>query len=221
MQWDGGVGVHDLVRGRLSWASQLPMSLLAASARSCRLAVGTPSGSLVLLDADGRASSAQGVLHGLGVQAAEFYSVPHLAPGEVGCLPWLAVERSGMPAWGTDGMAATQYGAGRFDNGFAMPPIHRLQGSTAPVLLVLNDARQYAACLPTPLPPSQRAPGGGIERSTASRPATVGAATPTGQPLAPTAAGLASAAAGLELSASHLLPPATELCERCLESLLL
>lgn len=96
VQWDGGVGVHDLVRSRLSWVSQLPTSLLAASARSCRLAVGTPTGSVVLLDAEGRASSGQGVLHGLGVQAAEFYSVPHLAPGEVSPLRcWWA--RNGVP----------------------------------------------------------------------------------------------------------------------------
>lgn len=83
MQWEGGVGVHDLVRGRLSWASLLPTSLLAASARSCRLAVGTSGGSLVELDVEGRAVGGQGVLHGLGVQAAEFYSFPHAAPGEV------------------------------------------------------------------------------------------------------------------------------------------
>lgn len=89
------------------------------------------------------------------------------------------------------------------------------------MLLVLNDARQYAACLPAPLTPSQRAPGATHSRRTAGRQAAVGAAQPMGQPSAPTGVGLASAAAGLELSASHLLPPATELCERCLENLLL
>lgn len=92
------------------------------------------------------------------------------------------------------------------------------QGSATPALLVLNDARQYAACLPLPPVPSQRV----AVRGAASKQApALGAAQPEVQPAAPVAAGFASAAAGLELTASHLLPPATELCEHGLEKLLL
>lgn len=68
---------------RLAWACQLPASLLAADPHSARLAVGTPSGSLVLLDAGGQVSGGQGLLHGLSVQAARFYSAAQAAAGEV------------------------------------------------------------------------------------------------------------------------------------------
>lgn len=75
-QWAGGVAVYDLARGALAWVAQLPTTLLAVDPRSARLAVGTPQGSLVTLDAAGQPAGAQGLLHGHAAQAARFYAVP-------------------------------------------------------------------------------------------------------------------------------------------------
>ena len=85
------MAAYSLLSGRLSWACQLPTTLLAVDARSARCAVGTPSGGLVFLDASGPVGEGAGLLHGARMQAAEFLTLQDAqvgaAPACPACLP--------------------------------------------------------------------------------------------------------------------------------------
>lgn len=85
--------MYNLLTGRATWVAQLPVSLLAADARSARLALGVHAASLVYLDATGAVSNGLGLglLHGLGVQAAEFYEA-------LGMLGQVLLDRGGHAA---------------------------------------------------------------------------------------------------------------------------
>jgi hypothetical protein len=101
VQWGGGVAAYSLLSGRLSWACQLPTTLLAVDSSSARCAVGTPSGSLVFLDAGGPLGEGAGLLHGCRMQAAEFLTLQDAQVGAhtylwlVSCLSWA----SGLLTW--------------------------------------------------------------------------------------------------------------------------
>lgn len=73
VQWAGGSAVYNLLTCRPTWVVQLPTTLLAVDQQSARLALGVHGSAVVCMDAAGRLQQGVGLLHGLGVQAAQFY----------------------------------------------------------------------------------------------------------------------------------------------------
>lgn len=86
-EWDGGAAVYNLLTGRASWVAQLPTTLLAVDRKSAQLALGTHGSALVYMDAAGPLQQGLGLLHGLHVQAAQFYGEQG-APAQVRCSAW-------------------------------------------------------------------------------------------------------------------------------------
>lgn len=81
-QWESGAGAYNLLRAATHWAFLGPTALLACDAGARRLALGMPSGAVLVLGPNGKADAAAGALHGRALRAAHF-----LIPKQVGCLP--------------------------------------------------------------------------------------------------------------------------------------
>ncbi|KAL4450611.1 hypothetical protein ABPG77_000967 [Micractinium sp. CCAP 211/92] len=72
VQWEHGAAVYDPLSVGKHWAALLPTALLASDAGTPRLALGMPSGAVLMLGPTGEAHAAAGVLHERTLRAAHF-----------------------------------------------------------------------------------------------------------------------------------------------------
>jgi len=89
-KWDGGAAVYSLAVGGLTWCLRLPITLLAVDTRCSRLALGTQSAFVVMMDDRGSLEGGLGLLGGCCLADAGFYQGKHNAD-TVGCMGYGAM----------------------------------------------------------------------------------------------------------------------------------